>query len=217
MPAITCTPQVSACLIRVSRLDSSGTPVESATGSYVSDALTTLTVTPEIEEGEEFIVKNGCGIPCVNYKAPDTIKRLTVELTLCTPDPRLHEILSGGTVLTDGEAVGWAMPALAEEISPNGIAIELWAKRIGDDGSDDPDFPYARWLFPRVKLTPGARTFEFGPLSSPFTGNGYENPQFLNGPTNDWPVASSKAMQWIPVTEDDLPDVSCDYVETLFS
>lgn len=210
MPALTCTPQVNACVIRVTRLEADGSPDAGASNAYVSDALVTMTVTPEIEEGEEFIQKNGCGIPCVNYKAPDTIKRLTVELTLCTPDPRLHEILSGGTVLTDGEAIGWAMPALAAEIAPNGVSIELWAERVGDDGQPDPDFPYAWWLFPRVKLTPGARTFEFGPLSSPFTGTGYENPQYLDGSEGDWPVASDKAMQWIPT--DTIPTASCAYV-----
>lgn len=210
-----CLPHVQACATRVTRLTSDGSPDIGANNLYVSDALVSFSATPEIEEGDEFIVKNACGSVCVNFKDCDRIKRLNVEMTICTPDPELTELLSGGVVLTSGARVGWGMPFLSDPDCPLGVSIELWSKQINSDGSVDPTYPYARWLFPKVFLTPGVRTFENGPLSNPFTGFALENSQWLDGPLNDWPVGSDRAMQWLPDTT--LPTTSCGYQSVSFS
>lgn len=204
-----CGGQVQACATRVSRLEPNGVPDPGANNLYVSDALVLVTFTPEIVAGEEIEQKNGCGAVCVNFKDDDRIKRWNVVLQLCTPDPFLHELLVGGTVLEDGEARGYAFPALNTVGNPNGISLEFWSKRVTSDGSLDPDKPYAWWVAPRVKLQPGERSFQNAALGNPFTGFAVENENWFDGPLNDWPVASDRALQWLPTEAP--PVASCGY------
>jgi hypothetical protein len=209
MPAEICLPQVQACAIRVTQLDAAGSPLGGASALYTSDALTTLTASPQYEDADEITEKNACGTVCVDYKGDDSFKRLDIDLTICTVDPYLHQLLSqSGDTLTDGEAIGFAYPPLGALVG-DGISIELWSKRILN-GALDPDFPYAWWALPLVKnLRLGDREFANSAQASPFTGQANENPNWLDGPLNDWPVASDRVLQFIPTTE--LPDIQCGY------
>lgn len=213
--ANTCKAQVQACAIRVARLDASGVPDPGGSNLYVADTLSELTANPEFEEGDEFIVKNACGSPCVNFKDDDKFKRLAITLGLCKPDPELEELMAGGKVLTSGAAVGYAMPPIGIVDNPNGISIELWAKRIEADGSLDADFPYEWYVLPRVKLRWGNRTFNNGPITVAFQGNAFENPNWFDGPLNDWVVDSDRVLQHMPTTT--LPTADCGYQELIAS
>lgn len=205
-----CARIVQACALRVTRLNSNGTIDAGADGSYVTDALTQLVVTPVITEGDEFETKNACGAVCVNVKDCDRLKRLDLTLGLCYPDPELMEILVGGTVLTDGTATGYAFPAIGEQTCPNGVGLEIWAKRYDSTGAVNNNYPYEWFVFPRTYWQHGARTHENGPLTIELTGFATENDNWVDGPANDFPVASDKVLQSIPTT--DLPDIQCGYV-----
>lgn len=204
-----CRRQVQACAIRVARLASDGSPIAGADNLYVSDALTQLVTDPELSEGDEFELKNACGEVCVNFKDCDRLKRLNITLGLCYPDPELQELLLGGTVLTSGDAVGYAYPELGAATCPNGVSIELWARRIDTAGAPDVDFPYEWYVLPRVYLFPGGRTFENGPITVETTGFAIENPEWFDGPENDWPVASDRVLQSIPTAT--IPEAACGY------
>lgn len=210
-----CLPQIHACRMRVARLGSDGVPLPGANNLYVSSALSVLTFTPNITAGDEFEVKNGCGETCLAYKDCDRIKWLDVELQLCTPDPELHEILVGGVVLQNGAGRGYGYPRLNEASCPDGVSIEAWGRRVDAAGASDPTFPYAWWVLPRVYLQLGARTMENGPLSNPFTGHAIENPNWYDGPLNDWPDDSDRVAQWVPT--DSMPEADCGYQTLLAS
>lgn len=198
-------PQVQACAIRVARLDSNGVPTPGAGNMYTSDALTELTATPVYEDADELTQKSACGTTCLDYTGDDSFKRLDVSLTICTSDPFLMAMLGAGDVLVDGDVNGWAMPEIGP-LTGNGVSIEVWAKRI-DDGDLDIDFPYAWWVLPKIKnLRYGEKKFENGASLPVFTGRGYQNPNWFDGPLNDWPVASDRALQWMPTAA--LPVIS---------
>lgn len=204
-----CLPSVQACAIRVARLDASGVPAPGASNLYTTHGIVELTATPEFTEGEEINAQNGQGVNCVSYKQDDQITRATIELTICRPDPELTELLTGGSVLTDGDAVGYKAPALNSPLDHR-VSIELWSKRIDDSGDLDAEFPYYWWVFPRVRsLRMGARRWFNGALENPFTGFAIENPNWHDGPLNDWPVDSDSWFQYIPTTE--LPADDCGY------
>lgn len=204
-----CLAQLQACAVRVARLDGAGVPDPGADSLYVSDALIQLVANPVYEAGDEFTQKNACGNLCLNFKDQDKLRRVDVTLQLCTPDPELSELLSGGVVLTDGAAVGYGAPRIGVSSTPNGASIELWTKRVDTDGNLDDVFPYAWWVFPKVHLRPDSRTFENNPVNNQFTGFATENPNWFDGPVNDWPVASDRVFQWIPT--DQLPTADCGY------
>jgi len=205
-----CAREVFSCALRVARLEPNGVPDPGDDNLYVSDALTTLTVEPVIVEGEEIEVKNACGEVCVNVKDCDRLKRLDLTLGLCYPDPELLELLAGGSVLTSGDAVGYAFPELGSAGCPNGVSVELWAKRWeGTSGSQHATFPYSWYVLPKTFWQHSTRTFENGPVTVELSGFAVENENWFDGPLNDWPVASDRVMQSIPTAT--IPEAACGY------
>lgn len=201
-----CLGQLHACRMRLANLEPNGVPKPGADNLYVTDALVRMATTPVYTEGEEITVQNACGENCMDYKGDDNFRRVDVVIEICTQDPVLSAMLSQGVVLADGDARGYAAPPLGVQ-SGNGISVELWTKRI-NDGDLDPDFPYAWWAFPKIKgLRPGEKAFEKGPVANIFNGRGLENPNWFDGPLNDWPATSDRVYQWIET--DTLPDASC--------
>lgn len=210
-----CAPIAKAVVLQVNRLEDDGSPMVGEGNQYITNILTQMQLTPVYKTGDEVELPNANGDMCGYYKDRDRLKRDDVTMGLCRPDPELMELLAGGVVLTDGDAVGYGSPSIGEEDS-NGVGIQLWAKRfLGTTGNLDPDFPYARFLYPRVYLTQGQRTHENAPLTIQLTGWATENPQWLDGPDNDWPVDSDRIWQWIPTTT--VPDAVCGYVPAVAS
>lgn len=208
-----CLPQVQACMLRVTQLDGSGVPAPGASNMYVTDSLISLAHSPQYEEGTEIKVINGCGAVCVGYKAPPSFLRDDITLTLCTPDPQLLQLLTGGVVLTSGARVGGGAPPIG--VTPasvqNGVSIELWAKRIRS-GVVDATNPYAWWVFPKVtNLKYAGFTQENGVHQPQITGEAYENTRWYNGPDNQWPtaVATDRVWQWLPWNT--IPTSACGY------
>lgn len=204
-----CKPQLQACALRVARLDGAGVPNPGNSNLYVTTAFTTVGFSAEVAEGEEFEVKNACGEVCVSYKDCDRLKRLNMDIELCYPDPELTEMLVGGVRLVSGAATGYGFPRLNVADCPNGISIEIWAKRITTGGSLASPFPYAWWVFPKVFLQHNEDTFENGPHQPTFAGFAIENENWYNGPSNNWPVASDRVAQWMPTST--LPPDICGY------
>lgn len=205
-----CRGQVNGCAIRVARLDTNGVPLPGAENLYVSDALVSLAWTSVYTDGNEIDESNACGATSVYFKAPDTFKRGDVEITLVTPDPFLSEMLSGGDVLTSGAIPkGFAAPPLGP-ITGAGVSVELWSIRV-DDGDMDPSYPYAHWVYPKIKnLRLGDHTHESGALKPVFSGQAYENINWYDGPVGDWPATSDRVYQWLPAAS--LPTPSCAYI-----
>lgn len=210
-----CPSLVQACAIRVSRLDASGVPAPGANNMIVTDALTQLAITPVIEAGDEFKVKNACGALCINVKDCDRLARLDLSLGLCKQDPQLQELLTDGVVLTSGGAVGYGFPRIGEAHCPNGVSVEVWAKRYDIGGSLDPAFPYEWFVLPKTFWQWDTRTFANGPIEVQLKGFAVENDNWYDGPTNNWPVASDRVLQSIPTNS--LPTVKCGYTALVAS
>jgi hypothetical protein len=203
-----CLPQVQAVRLRVAKLLASGIPEPGASNLYVTDALVTLTATPVYVDGDEIEQKNAAGAVCVNYVGDDSFKRIDLSIQMCTWDPYLGAWFSDGDTLTafDGGRVGYAGPSIGV-VGTTAVSIEVWTNRI-DDGSLDTESPYCWHAYPRVKnLRISDWTHENGALLPTFTGRAFENPNWYDGPLNDWTAASDRCHQWVPT--DTLPTAAC--------
>lgn len=178
---------VQLCALRVSKLNLDGTPAYGSGNLYVTDAMISLSADPEVSEGEDIELKNGCGGIMVDYRGPDAYRRLNVELALAKPLPELTFLLTqNGKLLTlSGDTVGYDYPELFVPFPETGVAVEAWSKNIVDGVLDGVN-PYHRWVFPRVKnWRLGSRELSDGAMESTLTGHGYGNANFGNGPLDD--------------------------------
>jgi len=189
--------------IRVTRLDSAGNLLTGPADSYTTSAFMRISFTPEYEEGDEITEKGANGVVCVTYKAPDTLKRITMELAICEPDPELSALLSGGLLLrknvgssgdSDVKSVGWAAPGVGDDPAGNGVAIEAWSHAV-KDGKRAGALPYFHWIFPYAKFRQsGDRVIENGLMANTFEGYGLGNAAFQSGIDGRWefPVAAER-------------------------
>lgn len=203
---------VQGAVIRVSRLAADGSVSTGVSASYVMTKFIRVSFTPEYEEGEEITEKSANGEVCVTYKSPDTLKRVTMELAICEPDPEFTEILSGGALLSDGEDnIGYAAPVTGVDPNPDGAAIEVWSYAV-KGGKRAAVLPYFHWVFPYVQLRPGGdRVIENGLLANTFEGWGVGNALFDEGPgTPLWNFATDRAYQYCRVAA--VPAVTEGYV-----
>jgi hypothetical protein len=186
--------------LRVTRLDSTGNLLSGPTDSYTTTAFIRVSFTPEYEEGDEITEKAADGTVCISYKAPDTLKRVNMEIAICDPDAELTAMLSGGLLLSgkdsnDNEITqGWASAQVGEDPSGNGVAVETWSRAI-QSGKAASSNPYFHWIFPYVKTRlSGDRVVENGLLATTFEGFGLGNINFRTGPDNGWrwPAATDR-------------------------
>jgi hypothetical protein len=191
---------VSGVAIRVTTLNADGTlkPTE----SYTSKSFIRVSFTPEYEEGDEITEKNADGTVCVSFKAPDTLKRVTMEIAVCDPDPVLSSMLSGGVLLAAGTPagpVGWASAEVGEDPSGDGVAVEVWSRAIVGGKPANPN-PYFHWVFPYVKTRlSGDRVIENGLLANTYEGFGVGNEEFGEGP-DATTATPNTAWRWPDVT-----------------
>lgn len=189
--------------IRVTRLDASGNLLNTAGDSYTTSGFMRLSFTPEYEEGDEITEKGADGTVCVTYKAPDTLKRITMEIAICEPDPELTQLMSGGLLLRKNtgtfaaparKSIGWSSPSTGDDPAGYGVAIECWSHAI-IDGKKAATLPYFHWVFPYAKLRlSGDRVIENGLLANTFEGYGLGNTAFSSGLDERWefPTAAER-------------------------
>ena len=196
---------VQGVAIRVTRLNIDGALV--STESYTSKSFIRVSFTPEYEEGDEITEKNADGTVCVTFKAPDTLKRVTMEVAVCDPDPVLSNLLSGGVVLAgmagappSMSPLGWASAEVGEDPSGDGVAVEVWSRAVLD-GKAAPVNPYFHWVFPYVKTRlSGDRVIENGLLANTYEGFGVGNSLFAEGPDTAGTATPNTQWRWPDVT-----------------
>lgn len=215
MPTQEYAASIQGVSIRVTRLDAAGNLQTGPGDSYTTSAFMRLSFTPEYEEGDEITEKGANGAVCVTFKSPDTLKRITMELAICEPDPELSALLSGGLLLrknigtfasANNLSVGWASPGVGDDPAGFGVAIEAWSWAV-KDGKRASARPYFHWVFPFVKLRQsGDRVIENGVLANTFQGYGLGNANFSSGIDGRWefPTASERPYAyarttWAPV------------------
>jgi hypothetical protein len=179
---------VFGVLTRLTKLDANGAPLVGAANMFYSDHLVQLNFGLEWKEGVEVDQANGAGGTCLYYKAPDTLRRLTLaDVQFCTPDPEAEEFINGGTLIAGTPAtntIGYAAPEVGTTPRPNGLGLEVWSHAILDSAVSG----YFHWLFPRVFIRfDGNRSISAEtPVLPTFAGFGIQNPNWGDGPDNDW-------------------------------
>lgn len=161
--AATCVTPIKASVIRFIKLDSCGVPVTGASSAVSTfNGFVSVAVTPDYEEGQEFIQKRADGSLCVVDKDPNELKRVGLEVEVCTLDPDLQVIASGERLLTTGAPATGTGVAYGEGQLTARFSMELWQPIAGANACTPGGVQqYVYWLFGNVGNTMiGDFTFE---------------------------------------------------------
>jgi hypothetical protein len=174
-------------MIRVTPLNLDGS-IDAGRPILTTNGFITASFGTEFEDGDEITEKAADGSICIQYKADDSMKGITFNLSLCSPDPEASALLAGGkiicaaadvldgsnVVVTAGEIIGYSSPAVGASVG-NPVAVEIWSKAIVN-GKPASGTPYWHWVFPYVRVRyEGDREFSNGALSNEFSGTGVGN------------------------------------------
>lgn len=189
---------VNGVALRVSRLDADGFIMPGSNTVYTQKAFMSFQFTPEMEDGEEITEKNADGSICYSSQERSTLKRVTLSLSVCSPDPELEELLLGGTIFKSGdEVLGYASPQAGEVANPNGIAIEAWSRAMDASGKPVAGSGFYHWVFPYGAFAPsGDRVMENGLMANEYEGWAVGNENFGTGPDGSWRFTSSSPYQY---------------------
>jgi hypothetical protein len=121
---------LEAVAMRVTQLNPDGS-ISSGNQYYVTNSFTKIAPSPQIESGDDIVLKNAAGDICVAYKHGDMTTRLNMEIDLCSPDEILEQFLAGGQLLTDISAALVAPSAVSATVSASGGALAAGAYQWG--------------------------------------------------------------------------------------
>lgn len=115
-------------MIRVTELDNCLRIPETAQ-QIATDGFTTLSLTSQVEEGAEIIVRKASGALCVNERMASSFKRFDVEIEFCEVNPSLLAITTNAEEYTDGDdVIGFTIP---EGEIKKWFALEMWTGLSG--------------------------------------------------------------------------------------
>lgn len=183
-----CFGSAQVCAIRVARLTSTCEFTPGATASVATSAIVRVAASPDYSAGEDFEMKNGCGQICVSMKNCDQLKRMNLQMELCTRDPSLVELLTGASLITDGsDIIGYSRRGVGAAC-PTPVSIEIWTKAMTINNTCPPasvdDYSDARWwrvIWPKATFTLGDVNFANEIATLTLTGFAESNPNY-----DDW-------------------------------
>lgn len=157
---------IKAKVMRAVKLDTCGNPVTGASSSQVvAKGFTQVQVSPDYEDGTEFLTKLADGTPCVNQKDPAFLKRAGLEMHFCVLSPDWVTITTGETqILTGSGPVTGTGNMFGTDLLTNRFSLELW-QPVSGVGACTPSGlqNYVYWAFPNVTNTKlNDFTFELG-------------------------------------------------------
>jgi hypothetical protein len=209
--AVNCGVSFGVCRVRITKVDAAGNVDGTTDNSYVTDAVTSFSVTPNISEGDTFTQLNGCGCKVASVKAPNVFNHFDLTLVNSKMEPIMQAYMLGAATIDDGsDVVGLAFPTALEcdEDEP-AVAIEVWSQHNVGSGQDGLH-PWIHWVFPKSVWQLGDNTFENGIATPTLTGFTRTNSNWGDGPYGDGPPDSqdiSEGGWW--KTADDPPAAEC--------
>lgn len=203
--AVNCGVPYGLCAVRVTELDEDG----NAEGNFaVTRNPITVGFNPNIDQGQQFISRNGCGCAIARIRSNDTFNWFDLSLGQDMLNPELESLLTDeAPIIGDGGSIVGVNGSSAldcDELPPT-VGFEMWAEhRVGS--GQDAAHGYVHWVFPRSRWQRGNNTVEEGISRTNLTGFSQTNLLWGGGPYTDGPPDGQDVTEWAYwKTEDGLP------------
>ena len=189
--AVNCGVSFGLCAVRVTLLDAAGNVV-AGSNSYVTDKQISIGITPNIETGNTFSLRNGCGCSNARFKANDIFNWWEFAFADGALEPEMMALMLGATTITDtGNKVGMHfVDTLACDEDEPAVGLEFWTKHIVGSGQDA-TYPWVHWVFPKTVWQLGDNTAQEDFLQTAMNGFSRSNALWGQGPYGDGPPDGS--------------------------
>lgn len=209
--AVNCGVSFGLCAMRITELDALGNAVGGAGSGYVSDKAVSIAVSPNVETGNTFSRRNGCGCSLARFKSNDIFNWWEFTFEDGALEPEMVALMLGAPTIDEGaDVVGLAFQgALDCSADAPAVALEFWTKHIVGSGQDSLH-PYIHWVFPFTSWVYGDNTAEEDFMANSLTGYSQTNALWGQGPYGDGPPDGqdiSEGGYW--KTADPLPTADC--------
>lgn len=213
--AVNCGVSFGLCVMRVTKVDGEGNVVAGAGNAYVTDKPISMALRPNIETGNTFSLKNGCGCSIARFKANDIFNWFEFTFASGALEPHMWALMLGSNTIVDGaDIVGLAFAgALACDEDEPAVALEFWTKHVVGSGQDAA-LPWVHWVFPKTVWQLADNTFEEGIAQPSLTGFSRTNNAWGGGPYGDGPPDGEDIAEggyW--KTDVDPPTAACEGIE----
>jgi hypothetical protein len=186
--AVNCGVSFGLCAMRITQIDQYGNAIGGAGTGYVSDKAVSVSLSPNIETGNTFSRRNGCGCSLARFRSEDIFNWWEFTFDNGALEPEMMALMLGAETIVDGaDIVGLAFPSsLACDEGAPAVALEFWTKHIVGSGQDA-THPWVHWVFPYTVWQLGDNTAEEDFMSGSMTGFSRTNEQWGQGPYGDGP------------------------------
>jgi hypothetical protein len=140
-----CLPVLQFDAVRVTRLNSCGTPQDSTCAYATSEGIITLAMTNNNQERQEYLQLNGQGNICVDETKEAQLRWIDFELTFCNVDPELFNIITAEPLVLNDAAspVAIGFDKTQGAALNSFFALEAWTNTGGGSCDDNqPDYGY---------------------------------------------------------------------------
>lgn len=152
--ATICSSFARARVMRLTRLDECGVPVEGACSVVTTKGFVSVGITPTYFEPDEIEVSNANGDLCISDLPKPQLKWNELEIMFCNIDPAAYNIITGDPLVVDDavapNTVGFRQEADSISTTAQNFALELWAGRPGQPCTTPGTQSTGYFLFPFV-------------------------------------------------------------------
>lgn len=209
--AVVCAQMARGKMMRLTKLDACGAPLEGETSTLVTKSFVSVTITPNYLDAEEISQADANGDLCIDDRSDPALRWLDLSIVLCTEDPTMINIITGDPLVVNDatptpDTVGFRIDA---DLSGSAnFALELWSGITGQACTVGGFTNYGYWLFPWVKDAQwGEWVIQNGALTLTFTARAVMDSAWGVGPYNirrDAAVPATLEPLLTPITDSDL-------------
>lgn len=195
--AVNCGKVFGLCAVRFTLLDADGNVAAGPGNSYVTDKQISVAMTPNIDTGNTFSSRNGCGCSLAKFKVPDVFNWWEFAFVDGALEPEMEALITGAAEITNGaDVVGIHGPEpLSCSEGERQVAVELWTKHIVNSKQDSA-YPWIHWVFPNSVWQFNDNTAQEDFLDPAYQGFSRSNDLWGAGPYGDGPPDGSDVTEW---------------------
>lgn len=136
-------------VVRITRVDSCGAPVEGEGNAFVDDCWASVLMAPNVEAGTDVDFRAMNGRSCGFKRGRPSFRGFDLTGSFYSASPEMIDLLTGNPVVDDyaGDPAGWDDCAVS---AAEGFALEIWQNVVGEDCPEGAEANYWYWLLPWI-------------------------------------------------------------------